>query len=99
MKHHNYYVYILTNYQRTTLYIGVTNNLRVRLSEHQENARCNAKSFTGRYRCTYLVYYEYYQWIQDAIDREKQLKRWSRAKKEYLITEFNPGWTFLNDIV
>ena len=95
MKQHNYFVYILTNLYKTVLYIGVTNNLEVRIEQHHNGK--NAKSFTKKYMCFYLVYYERYQYINDAIDREKELKGWSRAKKEALIRQENPNWRFLND--
>jgi putative endonuclease len=49
-------------------------------------------------KCYYLVYYERYQFIDDAIEREKQLKKWRRQKKEFLIKGFNPDWNFLNDL-
>ena len=95
MKQHNYFVYILTNLYKTVLYIGVTNNLEVRIEQHRNGK--NAKSFTKQYMCFYLVHYERYQYITDAIDREKELKGWSRAKKEALIRQENPNWRFLND--
>ena len=96
---HNYFVYILTNPKKTTLYIGVTNDLRQRLFEHLNNIKNNHKSFTGRYTCYKLIYFELFNNINDAIDREKQLKRWSRKKKEWLISSKNPEWKFLNDEV
>jgi len=95
---HNYFVYITTNPAKTVLYIGVTNDLRRRLFEHQEN-KGNNLSFAGKYFCYNLVYFERFQYIQHAIEREKQLKRWSRKKKENLIKTENPNWNFLNDEV
>lgn len=92
---HNYYVYILTNKTKTVLYIGVTNDLKQRLFFHQN---CTS-SFTYRYKCFYLVYYENYQDINVAILREKQLKGWRREKKVELINNFNPNWNFLNDVI
>lgn len=92
---HNYFVYITTNPDKTTLYIGVTNDLKRRLFEHQEN-KGNAKTFAGKYYCYNLVYFEHFQQIEHAIDREKQLKKWSRAKKEQLINSTNPKWHILN---
>ncbi len=71
-KQHNYFVYILTNLYKTVLYIGVTNNLEVRIEQHSKGE--NAKSFTKKYKCFYLVHYERYQYINDAIDREKEVK-------------------------
>ena len=93
---HNYYVYILTNKIKTVLYIGVTNELNIRLYYHS-NPEANSKHFTHKYRCKYLIYFEHYQNIEIAIEREKQLKRWSRKKKEQLIATKNSNWRFLND--
>lgn len=94
-KQHNYFVYILTNRYKTVLYIGVTNDLEVRIEQHFEGE--NAKSFTKKYKCFYLVHYERYQYINDAIDREKELKGLSRKKKDTLIAKENPNWKFLNE--
>jgi putative endonuclease len=90
-----YYVYIVTNPQRTVLYTGVTNNLTIRLAEHYFN-RGIPKTFAGKYYCYNLIYYEEFIYILNAIEREKQLKDWNRARKEALITKNNPAWTFLN---
>jgi len=93
---HQYFVYITTNENKTTLYIGVTNDIQKRLSQHyfdSENAR---KSFAGKYNCYHLVYFEGFESIDAAIAREKELKKWRREKKDRLITEFNPNWEFLN---
>ena len=95
---HNYYVYILTNKNKTVLYIGVTNNLKNRLHYHR-NPVANSKHFTHKYNCKYLLYFENYQDINTAIDREKQLKNWNRKKKENLIISKNPNWNFLNDSI
>ena len=97
MKDHNYYIYILTNYSKSTLYTGVTNDLERRLIEHAENSRNDRKTFAGRYSCIYLIYYEWYMNIEEAIGREKQIKGWTRVKKEKMIASFNPDWRFLND--
>lgn len=94
-KPRTYFVYILTNKNKTTLYIGVTNDLKRRLHEHKNNE--NKSSFTKRYNCFYLIYYEQFSRIVEAIAREKELKGWKRDKKEYLIHDFNPDWEFLND--
>jgi putative endonuclease len=96
-KEHNYFVYILTNIARTVLYVGVTNNLKRRLSEHKKESVTARKSFAGRYNCIYLVYFEHHGYFLNAIDREKQIKGWLRSKKITLIDEFNPEWKFLND--
>ena len=92
---HNYFVYILTNINKTVLYTGVTNDLQRRLNEH-ENAT-DSKSFTSKYNCNYLIYFERFQNIEHAIAQEKRIKGWSRKKKEILISGFNPNWTFLNN--
>ena len=96
---HNYYVYILTNSFRTVLYVGVTNNLSRRLNEHKEDSTGPKKSFAGKYKCFFLIYWERFQYIQHAIAREKEIKGWSRKKKEDLIATFNPSWRFLNSEV
>ncbi len=92
----NYYVYITTNPDKTVLYIGVTNDLKRRLFEHQEN-KGKPKTFAGRYYCYKLIYVEHFYDITHAIEREKQLKKWSRKKKENLLSGENPNWDFLND--
>ena len=90
IKKHIYYLYILSNKRRGTLYIGVTNNLFSR--EWQHKLKVNPKSFTAHYKTYLLVYYETYQYIQDAIAREKQLKNWHRDWKINLIEKDNPEW-------
>ena len=97
---YNYFVYIVTNQYRTTLYIGVTNNIQNRLAQHYFDSTNTKKSFAGKYNCYYLVYYEGFSFPKDAINREKQLKKWRRGKKNALISNFNPKWeTLNNDIV
>ncbi len=93
---YNFSVYIITNYTRSTLYIGMTNDLTNRLLEHYLN-RNNPKTFAGRYNCHYLVYFEDYKYVYDAMNRENQLKKWNRAKKDALIESTNPEWRFLNE--
>lgn len=93
---HNYYVYIITNKYRSTYYIGMTNNLKVRLEQHKENIIVGNKTFASKYNLEFLVYYEKYTWVQEAIAREKELKKWRREKKLNLIKEFNPTFEFLN---
>ena len=85
------YVYLLTNSSRTVLYIGVTNDLSRRLVEHS-NQLGDISKFTGRYQTNLLVYFEILPDAVQAIAREKELKGWSRLKKEKLITAFNPTW-------
>ncbi len=98
MKVHNYYVYILTNPAKTTLYIGVTNNLQQRLYEHYMN-RGDERSYAGKYHCYNLLYYEQYKYIDKAIAREKELKGWVRNRKLELIKTENPELKFLNEQV
>lgn len=96
---HNYYVYILTNYNKTVLYIGITNNLRIRLYQHNNPTAEDKLHFTTRYKCFYLVHYEHFQDVEQSIAREKQIKGYSRMKKDKLITDFNSNWNFLNEII
>ena len=81
-----YWIYIITNANRTVLYIGVTNNLFRRCMEHKSGI---IEGFTKKYNCHILLYYEEFQQIEDAIAREKELKGWSRSKKDTLIKEKN----------
>jgi putative endonuclease len=94
MKDHNYFTYIVTNRNRRVLYIGVTNDLQRRVFEHENG---HIPGFTKKCNCNYLDYYEHYQQIDDAIEREKTLKKWRREKKDKLINDFNPDWNFLNE--
>lgn len=94
MKQHNYFVYITTNPEKTVLYTGMTNNLTARLNQHYEN-RDKPESFAGRYHCYKLLYWERFQYVQHAIAREKEIKGWSRQKKEALVATMNPEWNFL----
>ncbi|SEC41176.1 putative endonuclease [Tenacibaculum sp. MAR_2009_124] len=91
-----YFIYILTNRNKTTLYIGVTNNLQRRLSEHYFDSQNSKKTFAGKYNCFNLIYYEIFRTVKEAIMREKEIKKWNRTKKESLISSFNPEWLFLN---
>ena len=84
--HDKFYVYFLKSNNGHALYIGVTNNLHRRLSEHRAAAKF---CFTWKYCCTNLVYFEIYPNVRQAICREKQLKKWSRKKKEMLISSFD----------
>lgn len=90
-----YYTYITTNPAKTVLYVGMTNNMHRRLKEHYEN-RGDMKKFAGRYFCYKLIYYECYVTPYEVILREKEIKKWSRSKKEALISKVNPEWNFLN---
>ena len=91
---YDFYVYILTNKNKTVLYTGVTNDIRRRLKEHREKK--NPKSFTARYNVEFLIYYEHFSWIQLAIAREKEIKDLRRELKLDLIKNFNPELQFLN---
>jgi len=84
-----YFVYILSNWDDSVLYIGVTNNLYRRLYEHRNHM---ADGFTKKYNMNKLVYYEGTGDVRSAIAREKQLKGWTRAKKNALIQRENPTW-------
>ena len=92
MKAKGGYVYIVTNKSKT-LYIGVTNDLERRMWEHRQGI---GSKFAAKYNITQLVYYETFEDIRDAIAREKQLKRWRREKKAWLIERENPGWSDLS---
>ena len=90
-------VYILTNKRKTVLYTGVTTDLGARLREHID--KVYPGSFTDRYNCSLLIYFEHYPSIEEAIDEEKRIKKLSRAGKERLIDTKNPDRIFLNDEV
>ncbi len=91
----NYYVYMMSNAHNTVLYIGVTNNLIKRVYEHKHHM--DKDSFTSQYNAEKLVYYEWTNDIESAIAREKQLKGWTRRKKDWLIERVNPEWIDLYD--
>lgn len=88
-----YYVYLLASLSRV-LYVGVTNNIERRVIEHKEKS---VPGFTARYNVTRLVYYESFDYINDAIAREKEIKHWRREKKIQLIESVNPDWKDLSD--
>ncbi|MBI5037555.1 MAG: GIY-YIG nuclease family protein [Candidatus Kerfeldbacteria bacterium] len=89
-----FYVYIMTNDWNTVLYTGVTNDLSSRVLQHK---RREVSGFTQRYHVTKLIYYEEFQYVYDAIEREKQLKGWLRRKKDELIASMNPRWKDISD--
>jgi putative endonuclease len=89
------YVYITTNKYNNVLYTGVTANLITRIYQHK--TKLNPTSFTARYNVHKLVYYECFDYIEEAINREKQIKSWRRDKKIALIQKFNPQWKDLFD--
>ena len=88
-----YWVYILANEYNTVLYVGVTNDLARRVHEHRSGL---IEGFTQKYKVHKLVYCESGHDVKSAIAREKQLKHWSRSKKDQLISQMNPGWKDLS---
>ena len=90
---HQYYVYILASKKNGTLYIGVSNDLEVRVLQHKQKTN---EGFTSKYDVGLLVYFETFQYVNDAIKREKQLKKWNRQWKINLIEEENKDWNDLS---
>ena len=90
----NYYVYILTNQLHSVLYVGMTNDLKRRIFEHKNGI---IEGFTKKFQIKHLIYYETTNDVRSAIEREKQLKHWSREKKEGLIGKANKRWEDLSD--
>jgi putative endonuclease len=88
-----YYVYMLTNRSHRTLYTGVTNDLSRRMHEHR---RREVPGFTAKYNVDRLLHYETFFYVEDAIEREKEIKGWTRTKKEALVAEWNPCWEDLS---
>ncbi len=88
-------VYLLTNHWDSVLYLGVTSNLIARVSEHRN--KVHAGSFTAKYNCNKLVWYEMFSRMEEAIDREKKLKKWKHDWKAELIHQMNPEWKDLFD--
>lgn len=88
------HVYIITNKNNTVLYAGVTSNLVKRIYQHKSKT---FKGFAAKYNCEKLVYFEGFDSIEMAIDREKQIKKYKRIKKINLIEKENPGWNDLSD--
>ena len=87
------FVYILTNKNHTVLYTGVTSNLEQRVWQHKSRA---IAGFTKKYNCDKLIWFQVAEEIESAIAREKQIKSWSRKKKEIIINELNPQWRDLS---
>lgn len=97
MNKKQYYIYILSNFTRTVLYTGITDNLIRRVWEHRNDL---VKGFSQKYQVHSLLYYEVFEDPESAIEREKQIKSWNRKRKEELITKFNPGLVDIyNDII
>lgn len=88
-----YYVYLLTNWNNTVMYVGMTNNLERRMYEHKEKL---VKGFTQKYNINKLVYFEETQEVNAAIMREKEIKKWRREKKDSLVNGENPQWKDLS---
>ena len=86
----NYYVYILSNVTHTVVYTGITRDLVRRVYEHRHHL--DKGSFTDKYDVTRLVYYEHTTDVRAAIEREKQIKSWNRARKNRLVETMNPQW-------
>ena len=95
MRDHNYYVYLLTNRPKGTLYCGVTNDLVRRVAEHRAGL---GSRFSRRYGCVTLVWFEHYTEVEQAILREKRIKKWRRLWKIELIETLNPNWVDLTEI-
>jgi putative endonuclease len=93
-REHHYYVYIVAS-RTHVLYCGMTNSIQRRMEEHRQAA---IPGFTEIYQCNRLVWFERYQYVRNAIDREKQIKGWRRAKKIWLIEQTNPTWADLSDL-
>jgi putative endonuclease len=89
MRDYDFWVYVMTNRNDSVLYIGVTNRLSRRTWEHREGG---GAGFAATYQCKKLIYYEHYTNVHEAIARESQLKKWSRAKKVAQIRRLNPNW-------
>ncbi len=90
------YVYIVSNRSRTVLYTGVTNNLYARAYQHKNGV---GSAFSSNYKCKDLLYYEFFDSIEEAIFREKRIKKWNRQWKDDLIKKFNPKLKDLFDKV
>ena len=88
-----YYIYIIAS-SSDVLYVGITNNLIRRMNEHRN---CIIEGFSKKYHCHRLVFYEYTEYVNDALLREKTIKSWSRKKKVELIESMNPCWKDLYD--
>ena len=88
-----YYVYIMTNKYNSVVYTGMTNNLEKRIYQHKNKI---IDGFTKRYNINKLVYFEDTKDVKEALEREKQLKKWSRQKKNDLINSMNPTWADLS---
>ena len=89
LKDHNYYIYIISNWNNKVIYVGMTNDIERRIYEHKNKI---FEGFSKKYNLNKLVYYEYTNDVNAAIQREKQIKKWRREKKNNLIESMNPEW-------
>ena len=94
MRDYNFYIYLLTNWNNKVLYTGMTNNLERRVYEHKHKI---VRGFTQKYNIDKLVYYEHTTDVHSAIEREKEIKKWRREKKNKLIKSVDPEWKDLSD--
>lgn len=94
MSDHNYYVYILTNWNNKVIYIGITNDLKRRVYEHRNGL---GGGFTEKYNVKKLVYFEHTNDVNSALKREKEIKKWRREKKDNLVISINPEWNDLSE--
>jgi putative endonuclease len=92
----NYYVYLLTNWNNKVIYLGVTNDLNRRIYEHKNKL---ISGFTKKYNLNKLVYFEETCDINAAINREKEIKKWRREKKDILVNQINPNWQDLSEAI
>lgn len=93
-KTHEYYLYIITNWNHKVMYVGITNDLERRIFEHKNKL---IDGFTSKYNVNRLVYYEKTSDVKSAIEREKEIKKWRREKKNNLVVAGNPFWNDLSD--
>ncbi|MFC1818159.1 GIY-YIG nuclease family protein [Thermodesulfobacteriota bacterium] len=94
MTDRTYYVYLLTNWNNKVIYVSITNDLERRIYEHKEKF---VKGFTEKYNVNKLVYYEQTPDINAALNREKEIKKWRREKKNRLVVNTNPLWRDLSE--
>jgi putative endonuclease len=92
----DYFIYIMTNWNNKVIYIGITNDLIRRVYEHKNKL---VEGFTKKYNVNKLVYYEHFFDINEAIHREKELKKWRREKKNRLVENLNIEWKDLSDLL
>ena len=92
-KQHNYFVYIISNWNNKVIYVGITNDLRRRVYEHKNKL---IEGFSKKYNLNKLVYFEQTNSVRSAIEREKEIKKWRREKKIFLIESMNKDWNDLS---